>query len=276
MTTEADKEQQQTEQDEQAGFDSVFVSDAPKEKKKAPEAAAQPEKKEPEAKVEEAKKEEAAPPAPIPELTAEDIASFRSAAQELPALKTQLRDAHGRIGALNDLLKQTREQKKEEGKAPVLTAVELKRVKEAYPELSEVLTADIGEALAALKPATSPEDIATLVKERVAEASHEERKQMLADEHPDWEDIKKGEELWKWIATLPKEDATKFQNSANPAYVAKQLHTFKAWRDGQSKAKEKSQERLEAAITPQGVPRSGKSTVSDEDAMRTAFEDQFK
>jgi chromosome segregation ATPase len=265
----------------EAAFSAGFANEAPAAP--APEkepAKVEAEKSEPETK-EETAPEKIEAPAP---LTADEIAALRAAAAELPTLKAQLRDASGhigglksRLGELSDELKTAREQKKDEGKAPVLTAVELKRMKAEYPELAESLTADITEALSTLKrePTTSPEDITKLVSERVAEARHEDRKQALAEEHPDWEDLKKGEELWKWVATLTPEAATAFKNSSNPIYVAKQLTTFKEWRDKESKAKTASKERLEANLTPQGANRPGKSTMSDEEAMLKGFAEGF-
>jgi hypothetical protein len=277
MTTETEKALEAAAKEEESGFAQGFTGEVPKEPV-APEATPTPTPT-PEAKTEEVKKEEAAPTAPSPvALTAEDIAAIRAAAQELPSLKEKLREAHGRIGALNDLVKQSREQKKEEAKAPVPpTAVALKRMTEHYPELAGTLSEDIAEVLAGIKPAEhNPEDIARLVNERVAEVSEKDRKQMLADEHPDWEDIKKGEALWTWIDTLPKEEAAAFKTSTNPLYVAKKLTVFKDWLDKASKAKEDSQKRLEANVTPQGANRpSNKPTMSDEEAMMKGFAEGF-
>lgn len=278
MTAETDKEQEAAAQDEAAGFAAGFNDEALKAPAKvAPEPVIeQPKEPEVAEPAKEPTAEEAAPKAPSP-LSEEEIAAFRATQAELPTLKSQLRDANGRIGALNDLLKQVREQKKDEGKPQVLTAVELKRIKEQYPEMAEALTADLADTLAALSPTptTSPDEITALVAKQVAEARNAERRQMLTDEHPDWEDIKKGEELWQWIATLPKDEAAAFQNSTNPLYVAKKLTVFKDWRADKAKAKDKSQERLEAALTPQGVPRPGKPTMSDEEAMRKGFAEAF-
>lgn len=261
MTTET------TEQHEEEAFAAGFSGEEPKVEK--PEVATEVK----EAQVEEVKPEAA--PEPIPSLTAEDIAAFRATATELNAMKGQLRDANGRIGALNDLLRQTREQKKEEGKAPVLTAVELKRMKEQYPELADSLTADISDMMATIAKPQDKDEVSRLIEEKVAELSLADRKQMLTDEHPDWQELTKGSELWAWIATLQPAEAEAFKNSMNPLYVAKKLTVFKAWRDA-PKTKDESQERLEAAITPKGVPRTSKSSMSDDEAMLKGFEEGFK
>jgi len=58
-------------------------------------------------------------------------------------------------------------------------------------------------------------------------------------------------------------------------FIAGKLDTFKAWRGKSTKAKEKSQERLESAIAPTGGAASGKSTMSDEEAMQKAFAEGF-
>lgn len=273
MTTESTEAQEA--KDAEAGFSAGFSNEEVAAPVEEPAKAEAPEP--------EPKKEEEAP-APQP-LTAEEIAALRAAAAELPSLKQQLRDASGhigglksRVGELSDELKTAREQKKDEGIAPVLSAVELKRMKEQYPELAESLTADISEVLSALKtaPTTSPEDITKLVNKQVAEARHEDRKQSLAEDHPDWEDlVKKDGPVWPWVATLSKEDAHAFQTSSNPRFVSKQLTAFKEWRDKASKAKETSQARLEANVTPQGANRPGKSTMSDEEAMMKGFAEGF-
>ncbi len=208
-------------------------------------------------------------------LTAEEIKALRATAAEIAEMKAQVRQANGRIGALNDLLHKANE-KKAEGKPAALTAVEMRRMKEAYPELADDLSADINDAIASLKSTQQdPDEVARLIKERVAEASHELRKEALAERHPDWEDVKKSEVFWKWMDALPEADRTAIQTSASPTFIAAKLDTFKAWRDKGTKAKQQSQERLESAITPTGSAGTGKSTLSNIEAEAKAFAEGF-
>lgn len=209
-------------------------------------------------------------------LTADEIRALRATAAEVAEMKAQVRSANGRIGALNDLLHKANEAKKAEGKPATLSKVEMKRIKEAYPELADDLTADINDVLANLKSTSQdPDEVARLVKERVAEASHELRKEALSDRHPDWEDIKRTEVFWKWMDSLPAPEKQAIQTSASPMFIASKLDTFKAWRDKGTKTKQQSQERLESAIAPTGGSASSKSTMSEAEAMEKAFAEGF-
>lgn len=247
-----------------AGFDETTTQEPPAESIKPAETAPEQPEQQPEVVAEE----------PIA-LTAEEIKALRATAAEVAEMKAQVRSANGRIGALNDLLHKANE-KKAEGKPAALTTVEMRRMKEAYPELAEDLSADINEALANLKStAQDPDEFARLVDERVAKAAHEMRKETLAERHPDWEDVKKSESFWKWMDALPEADRTAIQTSASPTFVASKLDVFKAWRDKGAKTKQQSQERLESAITPTSSAGTGKSTLSDEEAMQKAFAEGF-
>ncbi len=248
-----------------AGFDETTTQEPPAESIKPAETAPEQPEQQPEvaAEVQTA-------------LTAEEIKALRATAAEVAEMKAQVRSANGRIGALNDLLHKANEAKKAEGKPAALSNVEMRRIKEAYPELADDLSADINEALASLKSQhQDPDEVARLVKERVAEASHELRKEALAERHPDWEDVKRSESFWKWMDALPEADRTAIQTSASPMFIASKLDTFKAWRDKGAKTKQQSQERLESAITPTGSAGTGKSTLSDIEAEMKAFAEGF-
>lgn len=224
------------------------------------------------------KEEPAQPVAAIeaPGLTSDELVAMRAAMADVTDMKGKLRDAYGRIGALNDLLHKTRDEKKAEGKPAALSKVEMKRMKEAYPELADDLSADLNEALSNLRTTQQdPDEVARLVKERVAEASHELRKEALSERHPDWEDIKKSEGFWKWIDTLPEADRKAIQTSSSPTFIASRLDVFKAQRDKGAKTKERSQERLASAIAPTGGNNASKSSLSDDEAMQKAFAEGF-
>lgn len=261
---------------EEAAFSDGFNAVETKTERPAPESKpAEPEAKpanEPVAQ-EPAKEPEQAP---VAALTPQEITELRAAAQAIPGMQTKLREAYGRIGALNDLLHKKSEEKKADGQPAALSRLEMKRIKEAYPELADDLTADIGDALASLKTtAQDPAEMERLIADRVALASLELRKEALAERHPDWEDVKKSDVFWKWMGELPADEAKAIQTSASPMFIASKLDTFKTWRDKASKAKEKSQERLTAAIAPTGGSSAGKSTLSDDEAMQKAFAEGF-
>lgn len=279
MSTEGheDQDQVQASADELAAFQASFGGAEIPAAKEA-ETQKQEEKPKDEPKAEAPKEEEAAQPAPspVPALTPEEIADLRAAASRVSELDSNLRKANGRIGALNDLLHQQQAKKEAEGKPAALTNVEMKRLKEEYPELADAISNDISEMLSVFKPAEAQQDpdaIKNVVKDLVEQERMALRQEALSHRHPDWQDLRDTPtpEYQAWMASLSNDERTKYMESESPYYVADQLDKFKVWRDKAAQAKQKSKERIEDAVTPTGSRNSRSSTTSEEEAMRMAF-----
>ena len=281
MTTESETSQQQQtdEKAAQAAFDASFTEEAPKVTPvPTPEPTAAPQA-EPSATPEPEKDQEAAQPAPSPEPTPAPVYDAQAAIRKL----------QGQIGDLNSLLREQMKKKEEAGKPPTVTAVELRRMKEQFPELAEFLQEDLAESLAALAPkAPDPTEVQGLIEKGVSQGVAQQmavmREQIVTDSHPAWKT-----DLWQdgqlgtqrtadyaaWLKSMPPEQAKAFEESENPFYVAKRIAEFYEWRDKAAKAKQQQQDRLKAGITPKGVPRAGQPTMSDEEALRKGFEAGF-
>ncbi|MGH8430423.1 MAG: hypothetical protein ACREUF_08475 [Solimonas sp.] len=283
MTTDKDDEQESTTTDqaaEAAAFEASFEgspAEAKAEKPEKTEAPAEPAPADaPKAEVKEAPQDampaadqEAAPAAPSPK--AED-----------PELRAEMRKLHGRIGALNDQLQQALKAKETEGKPAVLSTGELKRLKGEYPELAELLEGDLAEVVAGQK-APDPKAIDDLVSQRVAAELDAFRRQAVDDRHETWKtDLWVGQpgetrtaEYAAWLKTMTEDEARAFENSQNPTFVNRKLDQFYDWKNKAAKAETEKQQRLKAALTPQGGARAGQQTMSDEEAERKAFEDAY-
>lgn len=280
MTTESETSQQQQtdEKAAQAAFAASFTEEAPKATPgPTPEPTAPPQA-EPSATPEPEKQEEAAPPAPSPEPTPAPYDA-----------QAAIRKLQGQIGDLNSLLREQMKKKEEAGKPTTVTAVELRRMKEQFPELAEFLQEDLAESLAALAPkAPDPTEVQGLIEKGVSQGVAQQmavmREQIVTDSHANWKT-----DLWQdgqlgtqrtadyaaWLKSMPPEQAKAFEESENPFYVAKRIAEFYEWRDQAAKAKQQQQDRLKAGITPKGVPRAGQPTMSDEEALRKGFEAGF-
>jgi hypothetical protein len=109
------------------------------------------------------------------------------------------------------------------------------------------------------------------------------REAAVTDRHERWKtdlyaDLTTGQktpEYQAWLKTMSEAEGKAFEASQNPYFVIKKLDAFYEWRDKAAKAKQQQQDRLKANITPQGVPRAGQATTSDEEAMRKGFEAGF-
>lgn len=214
---------------------------------------------------------EAAPTAPSPK--ADDFDA-----------KLEMRKLHGRIGALNDQLQQALKTKETEGKPAVLTSRELTRLKSEYPEMAELLEGDIAEVLAGLsQKAPDPKEFEALVARGVQSEMARFREETVSDRHENWKsDLWVGEpgtqrtpEYEAWRKTMTEEQANAIESSDNPHFVIRKLDEFYAWKGKTAKAEADKQDRLKAALTPQGTTRAGPQTMSDEEAERKAFEDTF-
>lgn len=277
MTTGTDSNQEQSPEDraaEQAAFDASFESDD--EPVAITKAAVQVETPEATAaeqpKAEEKPAPEAAQPAPIPKADDSDV-------------KAELRKLHGRIGALNDQLQHALKAKETDGKPAVLTHTELKRMKAEFPEMAELLGADIADAMAGVKAtAIDPEEIAKLVSRGVATEVAKVREDFVNVEHANWKtDLWTGEPgasdrtpaYEAWRKTMTPEQADAIEASQSPAFVTRKLSEFYAWRDKASKTEAEKQNRLKAAVTPQGTARAGQQTLSDDEALQRGFAEGF-
>lgn len=232
----------------------------------------------------EVKAEEAAPPAPSPvTLTAEEYAELRAMPQKVNEFQSELRKAHGRIGALNDQLLQTMKAKEAEGKPAVLTAPELTRLKGQFPELGEMLGPDLAEWFASQTSKQDPTAVQALVEQEIAKAREamdkrnlEERMEALEEEHPDAPQVIRSPEFAAWRLTLTADQQASLDRATSPYVVAKKLTAFKEWRDTEAKAKQQSKKRLEAAVTPTGTSRSGQHVLSDREEAEKAFAEAIK
>lgn len=223
---------------------------------------------------------EAAPTAPSPKPDDQD-------------LRLEVRKLHGRIGALNDQLQNALKKNEAEGKPAVLSEVQLSRLKGEYPELADLLKGDIADVISGLaQHKADPKEIESIVSSRVEKEIFKMRTEAVEDVHPTW-----ATDCWEtrpavqtdgsivegkrkpiyqaWLNTMTADEASAFENSQSPAFVNRKLSEFYAWKEKAAKAETEKQQRLKAAVTPQGTPRAGPQTVPDEEAERKAFEEEF-
>lgn len=263
---------------ETAAFNASFEGEepaTPAATATTPVESATPEAKEPapaEPQTKEPPAEEAAPPAPSPKV-------------EDPDVKAELRKLHGRIGALNDQLQHALKAKETDGKPAVFTPKELVRLKAEFPEMAELLGADIADAMAGVSAtATDPKEVARLVAQSVAQEVAKVREDFVNAEHENWKtDLWTGEPgrsdrtpaYEAWRKTMTPEQANAIEASDSPAFVSRKLSEFYAWKDKASKAETEKQNRLKSAVTPQGTARAGPQTISDDEALSKGFAEGF-
>ncbi len=263
MSIDKDDDQSSNDLETAAAFESSFqgTTEAPAEKP----AQQEEQTTQPEVKPEPV---EAAPAAPTP------------ADNEM---KAEMRKLHGRIGALNDQLQQALKSKEAEGKPAVLSTVQLKRMREEFPEMAEMLEGDIAESMKVIGGNVDPKQVEDMVSQRVEKEIFTLRQEAITERHENWKqdcwvDKPGGEptpDYQEWLKTMTDDEVSTLQSSMSPAFVNRKLDQFYEWKSKKTKTEAEKQQRLKAALTPQGVARAGSQTTSDEEAERKAFEDAY-
>lgn len=238
-------------------------------------------------------REEVKAEAPEVEVVPEPVKE--AAPQPTPKADDQeLRRLHGRIGQLNDDLQQLKKARDAEGKpvdgkpAAPLTKFSLEKIKSEYPELGALLEDDLSQALSGMRSTPDAEQLQALVAPLLAKQLGQEiakfREESVNDRHENWKtDLWMGEpgrsersaDYEAWRKTIPEADANALENSDSPSFVNRKLDQFYDWKTQASKTKTAKQDRLKAAITPQGTARQGPASMSEEEAAQKAFDDAF-
>lgn len=211
-------------------------------------------------------------PAPEPQYTPEQI---KEAFEKLSALETEIASRKARDdkvnGALGFLTNAVRELKAQPGRQPVkLNADSFKKLNEAYPELAEALSEDLGEVIGA-GASVDEEAIATKAAERATEAVKKAELDRLSDDHPDWRDVVRSDGFAKFRAAWSPELQEKFDNSWNAAFVGKRIAEFK---EAQAKAQAQanaSERNLRRSIPAKGVTVAHTTNLSDEERFARGF-----
>lgn len=128
-----------------------------------------------------------------------------------------------------------------------------------FPELAEMLFDKDAPPPEPYVPAPPAEDL---------EKKFELR--LLKKEHKDWEQVVASTDFLGWkTSILDKNEAAVLDDSWDADFVSAKITQFKEWKAAREtkvqKATQDKQSRLDAAITPHGIPRVGTSSISDDD-----------
>ncbi|MFA6204382.1 MAG: hypothetical protein WC710_14485 [Gallionella sp.] len=222
-----------------------------------------------EAKVEEPKQEE-----PKPALS-EDQIKLLSAIPKLEQLLARVDKVDGNYGEIKRLLESTKQAAATQKSAAAFeSSVDGDTLDQEVPELSQGIQARIESAIAKVPAGMNEEQLQAWYAKQKA-ADRKEAVIILDTAHPDRIEIRESTEYKEWLAAMPAYKQHAFLNSEDPYYVSSKLSEFKEYRDNKASAAEKSKQRIENAITPQGVKPKGQSTITDDEAAQKAFEAQF-
>jgi hypothetical protein len=254
-----------------------------------------------------AAEEDAAPaapaePAPAPEddenapvaVSRKDFARLMELANTVPTLQEELRTTRdktaGRLGSLQQMVDAVKAQASA-GRA--FSVPQLKRLREEYGDLADILAEDLGEAFAQPAPAAPAAEAAPVddnasgdapgaeatydpfadprVQERLQQQEEAVRNSHLAvvsARHPDWIDLRATPEFAEWRNNLPAPAQELLASTWDSSVLTDAIADFKGWRDkrnASASASKQRDNRLENAI-PATTGRATGAHVVDEDA----------
>jgi hypothetical protein len=215
------------------------------------------------------------PPAPTEEPPAEEPPAPTLSVNDLVAMieterteNQKLRDrVFGKIGDLQqriDAIKST---------AGGISPMAKERLAADFPELAEMLFDNSQEPPSAFTPAPQPPPTGA-DKEELEQAFE---KRLLKRDHPDWERVVISPEFTEFKKTLDPKIASELDDSWDADFVSPKITEFKQWQAdlaAKQKADQEKADRLESAIVPKGVPRTGTASGgadSEEEAMMAAY-----
>lgn len=228
-----------------------------------------------ETQVAEPEEPKAAPVVP-PSGFSEDQLKLLSAIPELEKRLTQQVDKvagnYGEIKRLLDTMQKAAATP--QGAAHFEASADADELEREFPEIAMGVQDKINRAFAKVPQGMGAEQLEEWYANREA-VKYQGLVKILDTAHPDRIAIRESPEWKQWISSLPDYQQVSVINSDDPYYVSSMISKFKLHRDKQASLQEKSKQRIENAITPQGVRPSGPSTISEDEAAQKAFDAQF-
>lgn len=193
-----------------------------------------------------------------------EIKALLERVSEIDKLKEREAKVFGTIGSIKqqvDTLKNAAPQ------TVKLNPDGFKRLSAEFPELAQMLTEDLGEAIQSA-PGVVPE-ASKQFEERLQEVERKAEMKLLTVMQPDWKKVVPSEEFQKWKETLDESVRTELDSSWDSTFIAERIREFKDWKGKAEQAKQNKQRRLETNVTPQGAPRP--TAPSDEDEFLAGY-----
>jgi len=192
-----------------------------------------------------------------------EIKSLLERVGEIDKLKEREAKVFGTIGSIKqqvDTLKNAAPQ------TVKLNPDGFKRLSAEFPELAQMLTEDLGEAIQSAPGAAQD---TKQFEEKLQEVERKSEMKLLTVMQPDWRKIVPSDEFQKWKETLADEVRTELDASWDSTFIAERISEFKEWKSKAEQAKQNKQRRLETNVAPKGATRP--PAPSDEDAFLAGY-----
>lgn len=247
---------------EDTAFSSALAATLGKEPSESPAVKAEDEKPVEEASTqetaEEPKQEPQSEPTRIAGFTEDELKNLFARVAKVEELEQGLRKAHGKIGELNSRL-----QESAKAPAPAPEQKQKSQVEEDYPDIAQWVQEQLNQKQP--EPETQPEP-------QTQGMTAEQVQLMLMDQLDEkWKDKVASRDFNLWLAASADDVREQYQTATTAKELHKIVSSFDAWHAAKSQRTNVATQRLENAITPQGVAGKPKTAPTPDDAFRVAL-----
>ena len=199
--------------------------------------------------------------------TEDELRELLEDAKEVRKLREREAKVFGTLGSLKQAVDQLRQQ----AFAAVAITGQLKRLSAEFPEMAEMLTEDLKEALGSGTAQVDTTSVERVVGARLEQTSRTYEQKLLSVMHPDWRHVAASQEFEQWKGTLPPDELQVAESSWDALSVSEVLTKFKQWHKDATQSKQTRQARLEAAVAPKSNRAMPTGGATDEDAFVAGF-----
>lgn len=214
------------------------------------------------------------PPKLFAGYTEEQLRDFVGKAQEIDEMRKREAKVFGTLGSLKQGMDALRNQHRQQPQATALhlDASKFTRLQEQFPELADMLSQDLSDALKGHGGGGSADSQAMerMVDERLDRTSKGYETKLLSVMHPDWRKVAQAPEFQAWTAQQAPDVQQVVRDGWDAIAVGEALSAYKQWNNKAVQAKQSRQSRLESGMTPRGNTQMAPA-MSEADAFEQGF-----
>lgn len=210
----------------------------------------------------------------MPTLTKAQLDELIAKASRVDQLEDRFRKAEGRIGELNQTVQKLTEKPAE----PAAPDPEITQFEQDYADIAKAtrkLAKQEAEAIIKAAPKSDPaldqKSLQALLEEREKKIRADVNVELISMLHEDWGDIVTDQAYKTWLATQPEDVQTTALTTESGVELGRVITQYKAFK-GQAQAKTaQNKQRLERAVSADGVPGAPAHKPTETDEFLAGF-----
>ncbi len=211
-------------------------------------------------------------------LSPAEVKSLLARLDDVDRLKSAQDKAFGTIGSMKTVLDKL-QTSQATGVALELTDEDMAELDD-FPEFKDRFKKTLQKVLSKTRsvgvappPDTAPleEKFQQQLEQKLAAQSRQYEAKLLSIKHDDWKDVVVSDSFKVWLGTQPEDYRKQINDSWDAQEIGGALTKFKAHAASVKESKQTKTRRLEAAVSPTGVPAPDTTALNDAAAFEAGF-----